>query len=73
MIFEKAKTLAQTASVLRRDGKDTMTALRTTGPTGEMMPAVLDGGGQGSVDDLDEAGVVIAFVWPRHRIETLQI
>lgn len=71
--FEKVKTLTQTGSVLLRDREDAMTALRAAGVAGEVMPAALDGGSQGSVDDLDEAGVVTAFVWLRHRIETLQI
>jgi hypothetical protein len=71
--FKKMKTLTQTSGVLLRDGEDAMTALCASGAAGQVIPAAPDGGGQGSVDDLDKAGVVIAFIWPRHRIETLQI
>lgn len=61
VVYEKMKTFTQTCSVLLRDGKDAMTALCAAGAAGEVTSAALDGGGQGIIDDLDEAGIVTAF------------
>ena len=48
------KALAKARSILLRDGKDAVTALRATGPADEVMTTAFNGGGEGGVYDLGE-------------------